>query len=144
MKVARLYAPGDLRVEDLPAPEAGPGDLVIRVRTCSTCGTDAKIYRLNTITSPCRASSARGRRRGDRGRFRRRRLVRRRQGADHRAIPDGVCYFCRRGQHTVCEDLESIGYQYDGGFAEFMRVPAEVLSVDGVNRVPDHVPFGEA
>jgi L-iditol 2-dehydrogenase len=60
------------------------------------------------------------------------------------AIPDGVCFFCRRGEHTVCEDLESIGYQYDGGFAESMRVPAKVLAVDGVNRIPKHVAFEEA
>jgi L-iditol 2-dehydrogenase len=145
VKVARLYAPGDLRVEDLPVPEAGPGDLVIRVRTCSTCGTDAKIFRFGhhhislprvlghevageiTVVGP----EVSGWSVGDRVQI-------------IAAIPDGVCFFCRRGQHTVCEDLESIGYQYDGGFAEFMRVPAKVLAVDGVNRVPEHVPFEEA
>ena len=145
MNVARLYAPGDLRVEDAPVPEAGPGDLVIRVRTCSTCGTDAKIFRfghhhislprvlghevageVTTVGSGVSDWSV-----GDRVQI-------------IAAIPDGVCFFCRRGQHTVCEDLESIGYQYDGGFAEFMRVPAKVLSVDGVNRVPEHVPFEQA
>ena len=145
MKVARLYAPGDLRVEDLPVPEAGPGDLVIRVRTCSTCGTDAKIFRFghHHISLPrvlghevageitVVGSGVSGWTEGDRVQI-------------IAAIPDGVCYFCRRGQHTVCEDLESIGYQYDGGFAEFMRVPAKVLAVDGVNRIPDHVPFEEA
>jgi L-iditol 2-dehydrogenase len=145
VKVARLYAPGDLRVEDLPVPEAGPGDLVIRVRTCSTCGTDAKIFRFGhhhislprvlghevageiTEVAPGVESWSVG----DRVQI-------------IAAIPDGVCFFCRRGQHTVCEDLESIGYQYDGGFAEFMRVPAKVLAVDGVNKVPEHVPFEEA
>jgi L-iditol 2-dehydrogenase len=145
VNVARLYAPGDLRVEDAPVPEAGPGDLVIRVRTCSTCGTDAKIFRFGhhhislprvlghevsgEITEV--GSGVEGWSQGDRVQI-------------IAAIPDGVCFFCRRGQHTVCEDLESIGYQYDGGFAEFMRVPAKVLSVDGVNRVPEHVPFEQA
>jgi L-iditol 2-dehydrogenase len=145
VKVARLYAPGDLRVEDLPDPQAGPGDLVIRVRTCSTCGTDAKIFRFGhhhislprvlghevageiTEVGPGVEDWSEG----DRVQI-------------IAAIPDGVCFFCRRGQHTVCEDLESIGYQYDGGFAEFMRVPAKVLAVDGVNRVPEHVPFEQA
>jgi L-iditol 2-dehydrogenase len=145
VKVARLYAPGDLRVEDLPVPEAGPGDLVIRVRTCSTCGTDAKIFRFGhhhislprvlghevagEITEV--GSGVGGWSVGDRVQI-------------IAAIPCGVCHYCRKGQHTVCEDLESIGYQYDGGFAEFMRVPAKVLSVDGVNRIPEHVPFEEA
>ena len=45
MKVARFYAPGDVRIEDAPEPTAGPGELKIRVRNCSTCGTDLKIFR---------------------------------------------------------------------------------------------------
>ena len=145
MNVARLYAPGDLRVEDAPVPEAGPGDLVIRVRTCSTCGTDAKIFRFghHHISLPrvlghevAGEITAVGPGVDDWSEGDRVQII--------AAIPDGVCFFCRRGQHTVCEDLESIGYQYDGGFAEFMRVPAKVLSVDGVNRVPEHVPFEQA
>ena len=60
------------------------------------------------------------------------------------AIPDAECFQCRRGFQTVCEHLESIGYHYDGGFAEFMRVPAKVLAVDGVNRIPEHVEAAEA
>jgi L-iditol 2-dehydrogenase len=149
VKVARLNAPGDLRLEDAPVADAGPGDLVIRVRTCSTCGTDAKIYRFghHHISLPrvlghevageimeVGALEGQGVHRwsiGDRVQV-------------IAAIPCGVCLFCRRGQLTVCEDLESIGYQYDGGFAEFMRVPRKVLDVDGVNRVPEHVPFEQA
>src|SRR4029450_4496920 len=60
MRVVRFYAPRDVRVEDAPEPGggpgapggehaparvAGPGDLVVRVRNCSICGTDAKIWR---------------------------------------------------------------------------------------------------
>jgi L-iditol 2-dehydrogenase len=60
------------------------------------------------------------------------------------AIPDGDCFQCRRGYQTVCEHLESIGYHYDGGFAEFMRIPAKVLAVDGVNRIPDGIEAAEA
>ncbi len=145
MKVARLYAPGDLRIEDAPVPEAGPGDLVIRVRTCSTCGTDAKIFRFghHHISLPRVLGHEVAGEVTEVG-----------PGVEDwsvgdrvqviAAIPCGVCHFCRRGQHTVCEELESIGYQYDGGFAEFMRVPRKVLDVDGVNRVPEHVPFEQA
>ena len=145
MKVARLYAPGDLRVEDAPVPDPGPGDLVIRVRTCSTCGTDAKIFRFghHHISLPRVLGHEVA---GD--------VAEVGTGVDGwsvgdrvqviAAIPCGVCHSCRKGQQTVCEDLESIGYQYDGGFAELMRVPAKVLAVDGVNRIPDHVPFEQA
>jgi L-iditol 2-dehydrogenase len=145
MKGARLYAPGDLRVDDLPVPEPGPGELTIRVRTCATCGTDAKIFHHghHHISLPrvlgheiagevaAVGSGVEGWGPGDRVQV-------------IAAIPCGDCYYCRRGQETVCENLESMGYQYDGAFAEFMRVPSKVLDRDGVNRIPDHVPFEAA
>jgi L-iditol 2-dehydrogenase len=132
-------------VEEIPDPHAGPGELTIRVRSCATCGTDAKIYRHghHHISLPRVlgheiageisevGSSVEGWAPGDRVQI-------------IAAIPDGVCHYCRRGLETVCEDLESMGYQYDGGFAEFMRVPRRVLDRDGVNRIPEHVPFDVA
>ena len=45
MRVARFYAPGDIRIEDMPEPTPGPGEVKIKVRACSTCGTDVKISR---------------------------------------------------------------------------------------------------
>ena len=50
----------------------------------------------------------------------------------------------RRGHQTVCLNQESMGYQYEGGFAEFMVVPPSVLAVDGMNRVPEGVGADEA
>jgi len=144
MQTARLYAAGDLRLESLPVPEAGPGDLVLRVLACGTCGTDVKVSRFGHqhISLPRVIGHEVA---GE--------IVAVGSGVDWSvgdrvqviaAIPDGVCFQCRRGFETVCEDLESIGYQYDGGFAEFMRVPAKVLAVDGVNRIPDGLTPAEA
>ena len=45
---------------------------------------------------------------------------------------------------AVCQNQTSVGYQYDGGFAEYMIVPAQVLKVDGLNRIPDNVGYDEA
>jgi L-iditol 2-dehydrogenase len=45
---------------------------------------------------------------------------------------------------TVCPNQESMGYHYDGGFAEFMLVPAKVLAVDGLNRIPEGIGYAEA
>jgi L-iditol 2-dehydrogenase len=45
---------------------------------------------------------------------------------------------------TICPNQTSIGYQYEGGFAEYLVVPHEVLRVDGLNRIPDGVGFDEA
>jgi L-iditol 2-dehydrogenase len=60
------------------------------------------------------------------------------------AIPCGTCAECARGRLTVCPDQESMGYHYDGGFAEYMIVPAKVLAVNGVNTIPGGVSFAEA
>ena len=45
MKALRFYAPEDVRLEDVPEPECGPGEIKLRVRNCSTCGTDVKIFK---------------------------------------------------------------------------------------------------
>ena len=44
MKALRFYAPEDVRLEDVPEPTCGPDEVKIRVRNCSTCGTDVKIF----------------------------------------------------------------------------------------------------
>ncbi|MEV4222738.1 zinc-dependent dehydrogenase [Nonomuraea sp. NPDC049725] len=136
MKVARFHAPGDIRVEDAPEPVAGPGELKIRVRNCSTCGTDAKIYKFghHHIRPP---------------RVMGHEIAGEVAGTGERvqviaAIPCGACAECRRGRPAVCPAQESMGYHYDGGFAEWLIVPAKVLAVNGVNAVPDGVGFAEA
>ena len=145
MRVVRFYAPGDVRVEDAPEPVAGPGELVIRVRNCSICGTDAKILAAGhpdldpprvlghevagevvEVGEGTAAWSV-----GDRVQV-------------VAAVPDGTCHECRQGWPSVCPNQERIGYRYDGGFAELMRVPAKVLAVDGVNRIPEGLSFAEA
>ena len=60
------------------------------------------------------------------------------------AVPCGECHECRKGWMEVCQNQTSVGYQYDGGFAEYMIVPAQVLKVDGLNRIPDNVGYDEA
>ncbi|GMA19795.1 zinc-binding dehydrogenase [Arsenicicoccus piscis] len=59
------------------------------------------------------------------------------------AVPCGDCYECKKGWMEVCQNQTSVGYQYDGGFAEYMIVPEQVLKVDGLNRIPDNVGFDE-
>jgi L-iditol 2-dehydrogenase len=146
MRVVRFHASGDVRIEDVAEPVPGPGDLKIRVRACSTCGTDVKISKFghHHIVPPrvmgheiageiVELGAGVG---GDWAVGNRVQVI--------AAIPCGTCAECRRGRMTVCTRQESMGYHYDGGFAQFMVVPAKVLAVDGVNRVPDAVGFAEA
>jgi L-iditol 2-dehydrogenase len=145
MKVARFYAPGDVRLEDAPEPVAGPKEVKIRVRNCSTCGTDLKIYRNgHPNISPPRimgheiagevvevGSEVSGWSAGDRVQV-------------IAAVPCGQCRQCRRDRMSICENQTSVGYQYEGGFAEYLVVPDEVLRVNGLNRIPDGIGFDEA
>ena len=145
MKAVRFYAPEDVRIEDVPEPSCGPDEVKLRVRNCSTCGTDVKIlHNGHQNLSPPRTMGheiagevvevgrdVEGWSEGDRAQV-------------IAAVPCGECYECRRGWMAVCANQTSVGYQYDGGFAEYMIVPRQVLAVDGLNRIPDNIGFDEA
>jgi L-iditol 2-dehydrogenase len=144
MKVARFYAPGDIRIEEADEPTPAPGELKLRVRACSTCGTDVKIFRFghHHIVPPRVIGHEIA---GE--------VVEVGEGADWQvgdrvqviaAIPCGRCPDCLRGWQTICPNQESMGYHYDGGFAEYMIVPAKVLAVDGVHRIPEGVDYVSA
>ncbi|KRD44441.1 alcohol dehydrogenase [Cellulomonas sp. Root930] len=145
MKVFRFYAPGDVRTEDAPEPTTGAGEVKIRVRACSMCGTDVKISTSgHQRIRPPRVmgheiageivevgEGVTGWAPGDRVQV-------------IAAIPCGDCEFCTSGLMTICPNQVSMGYDFDGGFAPFMIVPPAVLKVDGLNRIPDGVGFAEA
>ena len=151
MKVARFYAPGDLRYEDADEPTPGPDEVKIKVHACSTCGTDVKIFgaghqnlhplprvigheiagEVVEVGSDVNDLYGSDWKSGDRVQV-------------IAAIPCGECAECRRGSLSVCPNQVSMGYQFDGGFAEYMIVPREVLKVDGLNRIPDGLSYAEA
>lgn len=145
MRVVRFHAPGDVRLEDAPEASPGPREVKIRVRACSMCGTDVKISRFgHHHIHPPRVmgheiagevvevgAEVDGPAVGDRVQV-------------IAAIPCGECSFCAAGQMNICPNQVSMGYHFDGGFAEYMVVPEEVLKVDGLNRIPDGLSFAEA
>ena len=146
MKALRFYAPGDVRLEDVPEPVCGPSEVKIKVKNCSTCGTDVKI-RNNGHVNITRVTTMGHEVAGE--------VVE--VGADAlggfevgdrvqviAAVPCGDCHECRKGWMEVCQNQTSVGYQYDGGFAEYMIVPSQVLKVDGLNRIPEGVGYDEA
>ncbi len=145
MKALKFHAPGDLRLEQLAEPEAGPGEVKIRVRACSMCGTDVKISRSGhpNMTPPQvmgheiageiveAGAGVEGWAAGDRVQV-------------IAAIPDGTCAECLAGHQAICPHQLSMGYQFPGGFAEYLIVPREVLAVDGLNRIPENLSYAEA
>lgn len=146
MKALRFYAPGDVRLEDIPEPVCGDDEIKIKVKNCSTCGTDVKIYK-NGHQNITRVTTMGHEVAGE--------IVE--IGKDVAgnwtvgegvqtiaAVPCGECHECKKGWMQVCENQTSVGYQYDGGFAEYMIIPHAVLKVDGLNRIPEGVGFDEA
>jgi L-iditol 2-dehydrogenase len=145
MKVARFYAPGDIRLEDAPEPSPGPDEVKIAVKQCSTCGTDVKIFNHgHHHLVPPRVigheiagevvevgADVAGWAAGDRVQV-------------IAAVPCGQCAECQDGRMQVCPNQTSVGYHYDGGFAEYLIVPRQVLAVDGLNRIPDGIDYAEA
>lgn len=145
MKAALYSGPKDLQVVDVDAPSITAGELMIRIRACATCGTDAKIFnhghpRLrppqiigHEIAGEIVEIGANvsGYGIGDRVQV-------------IAAIPCGECWACTAGKMQICINQLSMGYQFPGGFAEYMVIPNEVIRVNGVNRIPDGLSFEEA
>lgn len=145
MRAATFHEPGDLRVGDVPEPTAGPGELKLRMHATATCGTDAKIFRHgHPRLDPPQVighelagevvevgEGTEGFAVGDRVQV-------------IAAVPCGECWACEAGIAQVCPNQTSMGYQYPGGFAEYMIVPALVVRVNGVNPIPDGLSYAEA
>jgi len=145
VKAAIYRGPGDLKVETVDEPTVQAGQLKLRIHACATCGTDAKIFHVGhpRLTPPQIigheiagevveiGSGVTGFTVGDRVQV-------------IAAIPCGDCWACLEGRMTVCPNQLSMGYQFPGGFAEYMIVPEEVIKVDGVNHIPSGVSYIEA
>jgi L-iditol 2-dehydrogenase len=145
MKAAVFHGPGDLRIAEVPRPQISPAEILVQVGACALCGSDLRTFRhgARNIDKPVVlghelsgtiveiGAAVAGYRPGQRV-------------AVAPAIPCGDCIYCRRGAETMCERLRSIGYEFDGGLAEFMAVPASAVRAGCVNPVPDALSFSEA
>jgi L-iditol 2-dehydrogenase len=113
------HGPGDLRLEEVPRPEPGPGDVLVQVEVALTDGTDAKAFKrghpllLEATPSPfghefCGVDVATGRR-----------------VVAANSAPCGECAPCRRGEETLCENLRPF---LNGAYAEYLLVPARIAA----------------
>lgn len=147
MKAARLYAKEDLRVDEIPVPSIGEGDLLLRVKAAAICGTDVRMFR-----------------NGARGATSENPLVLGHEvsgiiekvgpgvsgyaaGMRVAVAPNmgcGVCDECVSGNTQLCSTYKAFGINIPGGFAEFMRVPSEAVRQGNVTLVPDGVDFVSA
>ena len=170
MKAIRKTAPRSdaLELAEVPEPTCGADEVLLRVRAASLCGTDMHIYNwepslgakimaaTGNLSRPlilghefCGevmevGSRVRGVGEGASEPIRPGDLV---SAESH--IVCGACYQCRRGQHHVCMRETIIGVQRDGGFAEYIALPASCAWINDPAIVPVEVacieePFGNA
>jgi L-iditol 2-dehydrogenase len=137
MRVAKYYNNRDVRLEEIPTPRIGPGELLVKVLASGICGSDVmEWYRIkkaprvlgHEITGEIAevGESAERYHIGDR------------VFVSHH-VPCNTCHYCLSGYHTVCDTLRSTNFD-PGGFAEYLRVPK--LNVDrGVFLLPEEVSF---
>jgi L-iditol 2-dehydrogenase len=142
MMAAVLYGKEDLRLERVAVPQAGAGELLIRVGAALTCGTDLKVYRRGYHAMMLKppipfghelagvvAEAGTG--------------VTSFQVGDRvvalNSAPCDICFFCRHGQQNLCEDL----LFNNGAYAEFIKIPARIVEKNTL-RIPDDVPFEHA
>ena len=140
MRVAMYYNNQDVRLEEMPAPEIGPGELLVRVEASGICGSDVmewyRVQKAPTVlgheVSGTIVQAGAGLKRFKEGD----RMV-----VTHH-VPCNACHYCLSGHHTVCDTLRETTFE-PGGFSEYLRVPA--INVDrGVFTMPDGLSFDEA
>jgi threonine dehydrogenase-like Zn-dependent dehydrogenase len=139
MKAIVLRRPHEAVVEEVPAPTPGPGEVVINVKACGICGTDLHIFDGEFPPSPfplipghemagavaAVGSGVQGLREGDRV-------------AVDPSLFCGDCYFCKTLRGNLCERWGAIGDTTDGGFADYVRVPAR-----NAYPLPERMSFAE-
>lgn len=139
MLAARFYAPLDVRLEDCPIPSPGPGEVLLQVVAATTCGTDLKSWRRGHPVLFQRLPSGFGHEVAG---------IVAAIGAGVTQCTEGdaivvansapcqQCFFCRRGQFSLCEDLLFL----NGAYAEYLLVPARIVRLN-LYRLPAGASF---
>lgn len=135
MRAAILVQPGCVELREVPVPEPGAGEVVVRVEAALTCGTDLKTFRRGHPHIPLPAplghefagiiadvgEGVEGFRAGD-------------AVAGVPSAPCGTCRLCRRGRDSLCSG--AVGRILLGAFADYVRVPAHIVRTNLFLRTP--------
>lgn len=140
MRVAKYYNNKDVRLEEMPVPKIGDGELLVKVIASGICGSDVmEWYRIKKAPLVLGHEIA-----GE--------IVEVGSGVEQYKVGDRVsvshhvpcntCRYCLNDQHTVCDMLRSTNFD-PGGFSEYLRIPK--INVDrGVFLIPDEITFEDA
>lgn len=154
MKAVVYYGKNDVRVEQVPEPSCGPGELRVRIEACAVCGSDLKTFQSGNprmkppITMGHEFSGsidAVGP--GVRGFAAGERVVM------ATSVSCGRCFYCRQGWTNLCAELKPMGFFFPGGMAEYLIIPelavrgGHVVKIpvgpDGAQLAPEHAALAE-
>src|SRR5277367_4101421 len=147
MRAAVYRGVNEVRLEEVPVPEIGPAEILVRVHTCGICGTDLKKISTGSHSAPRifghETSGVVARVGEDVRKF----------GVGERVvlfhhIPCGECYYCRQKTFAQCATYKKVGCTAGfepsgGGFAEYVRVMDWIVE-KGTVRIPDGISFEQA
>lgn len=145
MRAVVLYGPNDLRFEEVRTPTPGPGELLLRTLAAAVCGTDLRIVD-GTKTRGVRLPS----------------IIGHELAGDVAAVGEGVsgfhvgdrvsitpivycltCYYCSHDMENMCANNRALGYDVDGGFAEYTLIPAEAVAAGNVFHLAEGISYEE-
>lgn len=145
MKAAVLMGMEDLSVRQVETPGCGPGEVLVKLAVCGICRTDLKCfsYGQRDLKLPRILGHEMSGTVVDMGSG----VTRLAEGERVQVapgIPCGTCKYCLRSQDNLCSSMNILGFHKDGGFAEYVLIPAEGVRNGVLQRIPEHLSFAEA
>ena len=144
MKALVLSGPRELAVQDVPDPTLTSGEMLVRVSFAGICGTDLRLFNGTKVVRYPRVI----------GHEFSGRVVETTPGSGDWSVGQrvvvyptlscGQCYACQAGRPNICVQRRTIGYEYDGGFREFVAIPADAVANGNVIAIPDALTDEEA
>ncbi|HCU24995.1 MAG TPA: alcohol dehydrogenase [Deltaproteobacteria bacterium] len=142
MRMVRWYAPEEIRLDEVPVPSPGPGEVLVKIGAALTCGTDFKTFKrghprlIQEIPGPIGHEMS-----GT--------LAALGEGVESFQIgqrvvvgnsaPCGRCFYCLKNSFSLCEDLQFL----NGAYADYILVPERIVKVN-LHLIPDHLDFRSA
>lgn len=135
-----FHGPGNLKVEERPIPEPGEGEVLIKTGAASLCFSDIRVFRgeKSARQGVIQGHEASGN------------VVSVGAGVRGIAVGErvaicpimacGACYFCVRGLRNRCLSRKTLGYDADGGLAEYILAPRELVEMGHILKVPKDLP----
>jgi len=142
MKAALLYGVRDLRVESVDTPKIGAGEILVKVKAATTCGTDLKIFQRGYVAGVINLPTVFGHEwAGDvvevgEGVGWLKKGMRVRAG---NSSPCLQCRMCQKEKYNLCEDMMWLW----GAYAEYIKVPARIVTLN-TQQIPPHLTYEEA